>query len=338
MKFKKLLALTLCTGALISATACSSSDSSAAEETALTDITVCLDWTPNTNHTGFYVAVAEGYYEEAGLNVSIVQPPEDGAEALVAAGQAEFAVSAQDTLVGAFTGENPLDIVAVAGLLQHNTSGIISRAGEGMDTPAGLEGNRYSTWNMPSELAMIQHVVEADGGDFSQVELIPNTITDEVGALEYDQTDAVWVFYGWSGINADIQGFESDFFYFKDIDDVMDCYTPILVSSSAYLSENSDTAKAFLAATAKGYEFAIENPEDAAQMLIDGDETGALAGSEELVIASQQYMVDQYKAEVETWGYITPERWDNFYAWLYENGLIESELAAGTGYTNDYLS
>lgn len=335
---KKILALILAVASLASFTACSSSSDTAEETAALTEITVCLDWTPNTNHTGLYVAVANGYYADAGLDVTLVQPPEDGAEALVAAGQADFAVSAQDTLVGAFTGENPLDIVAVAALLQHNTSGIISRAGEGMDTAAGLEGKRYSTWNIPSEIAMIEQVVEADGGDFSLVELIPNVITDEVGALTAEQTDAVWVFYGWSGINAEIQGFDADFFYFKDIDPVMDCYTPILVSSSAYLSENEDTAKAFLAATAMGYEYAIENPAEAAQILIDGDDTGSLAGAEELVLASQDYMVDQYKAEADQWGYITPERWDGFYGWLFEEGLIETALDAGTGYTNDYLS
>ena len=67
----------------------------------LTDVTICLDWTPNTNHTGLFVAAAKGYFEEAGLNVSIVQPPEDGAAALCAAGQAQFAVAVQDNLAAA---------------------------------------------------------------------------------------------------------------------------------------------------------------------------------------------------------------------------------------------
>ena len=94
---------------------------------------------------------------------------------------------------------------------------------------------------------------------------------------------------------------------------------------------------AFLAATAKGYEFAIENPEEAARMLIEGDTTGSLSGSEELVIASQKWMGDQYKAEVEQWGYIDPARWDGFYNWLTENNLCEVPLAPGTGFSNEYL-
>ena len=61
-------------------------------------ITVVLDWTPNTNHTGLYVAKAEGYFQEAGLEVEIVQPPEDGAEALVASGKAQLGISFQDSM------------------------------------------------------------------------------------------------------------------------------------------------------------------------------------------------------------------------------------------------
>ncbi len=68
------------------------------EKEAPKKITFCLDWTPNTNHTGVYAAQALGYYEEAGLDVSIVQPPENGATLMCAAGQAQFAVDAQDTM------------------------------------------------------------------------------------------------------------------------------------------------------------------------------------------------------------------------------------------------
>ncbi|MFR2205908.1 MAG: nitrate ABC transporter substrate-binding protein, partial [Eubacterium sp.] len=87
----------------------------------------------------------------------------------------------------------------------------------------------------------------------------------------------------------------------------------------------------------KGYEYAIENPEKAAQILIDGDDTKSLVGSEELVVASQKWLADQYVSDAQKWGYIDPARWDGFYAWLYDQKLIDKELPAGTGYSNDYL-
>ena len=340
MKQSKRISAVCMAGAMVlGMTACGTpgANTSSASNTELTDITICLDWTPNTNHTGLYVAAANGYFEDAGLNVSIVQPPEDGATAICAAGQVEFAVTVQDNLAAAFARENPLGVTAVAALLQHNTSGILSRAGEGMDRPSGLEGHRYSTYNGAIELAIMQQVVEADGGDFSQVELIPYTLEDEAGALMENLTDAIWVYYGWGGINAQLAGLDFDYFYFKDIDPVFDYYTPIIIANNDFLSEHPDTAKAFLNAVAQGYEYAIENPEEAAHILIDSDTTGSLSVSEDLIVQSQIWMADQYKAEVEQWGYIDPARWNAFYNWLNDNGLVEQPIPENTGFSNEYL-
>ena len=315
----------------------SGQNADAPKDGELKNITICLDWTPNTNHTGLYVALANGYYEEAGLNVSIVQPPEDGATAICAAGQVEFAVTVQDSLASAFAREDPLNITAVAAMLQHNTSGIISRAGEGLDRPAGLAGHTYSTWDSPIELAMMEEVVTADGASFDDVNLIPNNIYDEAGALRENQTDAIWVYYGWGCIAAELQGLDFDYFYFKDITPAFDYYTPVIIANNDFLANDPETAKAFLAATSKGYEYAIEHPDEAAQILIDGDKTGSLADSEELVKKSQQYMVDQYQAEAPKWGYIDPARWNAFYNWLNDKGLVEISIPENTGFSNDYL-
>lgn len=336
MKLKKLTALLLSALLVFSFASCAKTADD--DKKDLTDITVCLDWTPNTNHTGLYVALANGYYEEVGLNVSIVQPPENGATEACAAGQAQFAVDAQDTLAPAFTSDTPLGVTAVAALLQHNTSGIISAKGQGMDKPSGLNGKTYLTWDSPVELAMMENVVNSDGGDWSTVTRIPNTVTDEAQDVNQNPDHAIWVFYGWGGINAKVNNIETDFFFFKDINKTFDYYTPILIANNDFLASNPDAAKAFLSATAKGYEYAISNPEKAAQILIDGDDTKSLVGSEELVVESQKWMADQYVADAEKWGYIDPARWDGFYAWLYEENLIEKELPAGTGYSNDYLA
>ena len=107
-----------------------------------------------------------------GLDVQIVQPPEDGAALMCSAGQAQFAIEAQDTMAASLDSDAPLDITAVAAVLQHNTSGIMSRKGDGIDTPAGMTGKTYSTWESPIELATLETVVSEDGGDFSKVKLI----------------------------------------------------------------------------------------------------------------------------------------------------------------------
>ncbi len=331
---KKIISVLLALTLLFTLAACSGSE----EKIEKKAITVCLDWAPNTNHTGLYVAQAQGYYEQEGLDVTIVQPVENSAELMCAAGQAQFAVSFQDTIVPSYTQENPLEVTAVAAIVQHNTSGIISRKGEGIDTPKGLEGKTYSTWESPIELAIIKSVMEKDGGDFSKVKLLPNVPTDEAGALKNKDTDAIWIYYGWGGINAEVQDFDFDYFNFIDIDKVFDYYSPTLIANDAFLKDDPETAKAFLRATKKGYEFAAENPEEAAKMLIEGDTTGSLKDSEELVTESQKWLSKRYIDDAESWGVFDAERWDGFYKWLWDNKLIEKELPAGTGFTNDFLS
>ncbi len=308
---------------------------SACGKTEQEKITIVLDWTPNTNHTGIFVAEANGYFKDAGLNVEIVQPPEDGATALVASGKAQFGVSFQDTLAPAFIGDDAIPVTAVAAVIQHNTSGIISRKGEGMDTPKGLEGKKYATWDLDVEKETIRDVMQADGGNFDLVELIPSTVTDEVSALKSGSVDAIWVFYAWAGIACKTAGLETDYFEFADINPVFDYYTPVIIGNNAWLSENPEKAKAFLDALSKGYTYAVENPKDAADILMDA--APELKSNSELVYASQEYLASEYIADASKWGEFNPERWAAFYNWLNEKNLLEEKINPDHGFTNGYL-
>jgi hypothetical protein len=293
-----------------------------------------LDWTPNTNHTGLYVAMDKGYYKDAGIELEIVQPPEDGAEVLVASGKADFGISFQDTMAGALSKDSPLPIKAVAAITQHNTSGIMSRKGDGITTPKGLEGKKYATWDLPIEKAILKNVVEKDGGDFAKVELIPSTVTDEVSALSAKQIDAVWVYYGWAGISAKEKGFDFDYFAFKDINSTFDYYTPVLITNDDMIKNNSDTVKKFLEATKKGYEFAAGNPQDAAEILLKY----APEIDSKLANASQEYLSTCYIDKDIPWGYIDSERWKNFYRWINDNNLLEHRIDEGAGLDNEFIT
>ena len=328
--FKKIVAAILSLTLLVSFAACSSGKSG---EGKAEKITFVLDWTPNTNHTGVYVAQKLGYFEEAGIEVNIVQPPDDGATSLVASGNAQFGVDFQDSIAPAFGTEKPLPVTAVAAILQHNTSGIISLKGNGIDRPKGLEGKTYATWNAPIEKAMLQNVVEGDGGDFSKVNLRPSTVNDVIAGLQTD-VDAVWIYYAWDGIATEVKGVETDYFSFRDLNPVFDYYTPILVANNSFLSEKPETAKKFLKAVQQGYEYAISHPEEAADILLEA----APELDRDITVASQKWIADQYKAEAEQWGIIDPSRWNAFYNWLNENGLVEQAIPENFGFTNDYLA
>ena len=294
-------------------------------------VTFLLDWTPNTNHTGIYVALEKGFYNEIGIDLEVLNPPEESTTALVAAGKANFGISFQDTMAMAMNENKDFPIMAVAAIIQHNTSGILSLKEKGIDSFKNLEGKTYATWDNALEQATIKQVMENEGGNFEKVNLYHSTVTDAVSAIQTN-VDAVWVFEAWDAMNAKVNGLDYNFIKFKDVEPALDFYTGVIVSSEKYLQENEETAKKFLQATKKGYEYAIENPEESAEIL----HKYAPEYDVNMLIESQKYLANEYKAEVEKWGYIDANRWNNFYNWAYEKGIITKDLT-NKGFTNNYL-
>jgi len=295
-------------------------------------ILVLLDWTPNTNHTGMYVALEKGWFAEEGLNVTITQPPEDEALVLVASGKAEFGVSFQESLGPAIAKErDALPVTAVAAIISHNTSGIMSLKESGIQRPADLSGKRFASWETPLVTEVVRRIVEKDGGDFNAVRMIPNFATDAFSALQTD-VDAIWIYYAFDGITAEARNIGINYIDLGAVDSILDFYTPVLVANTKWLSSNSQTAKKFLGAVSRGYYFAMENPAEAAEILLKH----APETDRQTAVRSQQYLASRYKGDAPRWGEIDPVRWSAFYRWMFEKGLLEINIGAG-GFTNEYL-
>ena len=295
-------------------------------------VKIVLDWVPNTNHTGLYVAKDLGYFKEEGLNVEIVQPPEGSTTALIGAGGAEFGISFQDTLAKSFAKENPVPVTAVAAILQHNTSGIISLKKKGIDSPKKLEGKKYATWEDNIEQAILKKLVTDDKGDFSKVKLIPYTITDVVTGLKSD-VDAVWVYYAWDGIATERAGLQTNFLKIRDYAKELDYYSPVIIANNDFLKKNPEIAKKVLKAIKKGYEYAMKNPEESAKILVKNSPELDI----NLVTASQKWISKEYQSDAKEWGIIDGNRWNRFYEWLYKNKAVEREIPKDFGYSNKYL-
>ena len=124
------------------------SDNTSSEKT---DVTVILDYVANTNHTGMYVALDQGYYDEAGLNVNIVEPTEGATATLVAVGKGDFGISYQEDVTVALASKDALPIKAIAALIQHNTSGFVTYADKDIHSPKDFEGKTYAGWGGPGE-------------------------------------------------------------------------------------------------------------------------------------------------------------------------------------------
>lgn len=299
---------------------------------AVDSVKAGLDWTPNTNHTGLYVAQSKGYYHDNGLNVEIVQAQEGGTvEQLVAAGKLDFGISYQEGVTLARV--EGLPIVSIAAIIQHNTSGFASRKDENITSPRDFEGKKYGAYGSPTEQAVIKGLMECAGGDFSKVQFIDIGSTDFFVATERGDIDFAWVFKGWTGAEAEQRNIPLNIVMMNDQHCIPDYYTPVLITSEKMISAHPDVVKRFMAATSAGYQFTIANPSEAADMLV----AAAPELDKGLVQRSQEYLSKQYQADAPRWGEQRTEVWHDYAQWMADRKLIAKMIEPDKAFTNEFL-
>ncbi|MGX7111600.1 ABC transporter substrate-binding protein [Gemella cuniculi] len=317
---------------LVSLTACGTTNKDN-EKKELKKIDFVLDWAINTNHTGLFVAKEKGYLADVGIDLDIKPAPEDSTSDLIINNKAPFGIYYQDTMANKLS--KGAGITAVAALIEHNTSGIISLKKSNITEPKDLVGKKYGTWNDPVELAMVKSLVEKQNGDFKKITLAPNTDNNSITPLENGLFDAAWIYYAWDGKLAENMNLDTNFFYLKDFSKELDYYSPIIIANNDYLKENKEEAKKVIQAIKKGYVYAIEHPEEAADILIKY--APELKEKRNFIIESQKYLSKQYATNKDRWGEFDPNRWNAFYNWVNKNNIVEKPLAENTGFTNDLI-
>ncbi|HBV97946.1 MAG: ABC transporter substrate-binding protein [Peptococcaceae bacterium BICA1-7] len=293
-------------------------------------VTVMLDWTPNTNHTGLYVAKEKGFFSEKGLAVDIVQPSQGGTTELVATGRAQFGVSYQEDVTMARASGVP--IVSLAAVVQHNTSGFVSKKQANITSPEDFEGKRYGGWGSASEEAVLKAVMEKAGADPKKTKIINIGTSDFFTAINRD-IDFAWIYYAWTGIEAELKGVPLNTIMLKDLDPVLDYYTPVLISSEQTIQSDPQLVRDFLDAVARGYLFAGENPDAAAELLLK--QVPEL--NPELVKSSQRWISPRYKDDAGRWGEQKKEVWVNYAGWMERHSLLPGRVEVEKAFTNDYL-
>ncbi|MGN6535692.1 MAG: ABC transporter substrate-binding protein [Mesorhizobium sp.] len=230
-------------------------------------VTVALDWTPNTNHVGLYVARDKGFYAEAGLDVEILPYADTASGTLVSNRVADFGVSGA---VGFFTQRAAgADLKAVYAVVQTETGRLVFKADRAdIQRPRDLDGKTYGGFGSDWENALIGTLIRNDGGEgrFETVTLG----TSAYEALANGAVDFTLEVYTWEGIKAELENKPQRAFRYADYG-VPDQHTTFILSSDAYLSEHPQRAAAFGRATRHGYAFAAANPDEAAALLVEAN-------------------------------------------------------------------
>ncbi|MDN6509814.1 MULTISPECIES: ABC transporter substrate-binding protein [unclassified Brevibacterium] len=321
-------------------TGCAGTDNDAPADDQRTTVRFALDWTPNVNHTGLYVALHEGYFEDAGIDVEILPFNNSNPEVLVDAGQAEFGISFQDTAsMSIASGADLTSVLAV----QQTWATEVAVLGDRDDitSPADLDGLVFGGFDNPAETITMQGVVQAAGGqgDFETVVLG----TSAYEALYSGDVDFTVPFVAVEGVEAEQRGIELKNFAYTDYG-FPDAYQVIVVGNGTWLEENPDVARDFVQALARGYEDSIADPEATAEIL--QEENSGLLTELDLLVAGQQMLSEGYMLDENgDFGLQTEEHWSELGEFLFDTGLLtdrdgkplDEQPDWSEFFTNEYL-
>ncbi len=305
---------------------------------ALTPMKLALDFTPNPNHTGIYVALNKGWYRQQGIDLTILPfSPNAFPDVLVGADKAEVGISGTESVV--LDAASHQQILSIATITAHNTSYLVTRADANIQRPRDLDGKIYGGYGAPYEVPIMQKVIQHDGGkgQFKAVTLG----TDALQALRSHQVDFAWVFA------LDIVAAEHDGLHLKKfaVTDygVPDYYSPTIITSQKEITQHADLLHRFMKATVQGYEFARSHPQEAAQLLIQTAPKGTFPNPD-LVVASQQALSPLYADSGQSWGKQNDQAWKQYVQFILPTGSVKDSAGKtvtsldGPLYTNQFLT
>ncbi len=300
-------------------------ENSSGDSDELKELTVVLDWYPNALHTFIYTAIERGYYEEEGLKVN-VQFPSNSTDAisLVAAGRADIGLYYQHDVIQAVA-EQGVGIKSIGAVVQSPLNVILSLKDKNITRPADMEGKTIGYGGTALSEALVKTMVEADGADFSNIELI-DVGFDLMSSMTTGNVDAtIGCLVNHEVPQMEEEGFEVNYFLVNEYG-IPNYYEAVFLASDEAIENDSDAYAGFLRASKKGFEDFKADPEGCLDILLNNQNEENFPLSETVETKSCETLLPLMETENAEFLSQSDECWQENIDWMLESGLITNEV------------
>ena len=286
------------------------------------ELSLALDWYPNSNHAGIYSAIDEGFFDEEGIKLSVYTPSDPTAIiSSVASGRDDFGLSYHPDILQAQSAG--LEIVSVLSISQHPLNSIMTLKKSSIKNPSDLRGKVVGYPGIPSNKAMLETVLSSQNININDVETV-DVGFELVKALVSGSVDAIiGAYWTHESIVMELQGYEIEIMRLEEWG-VPDYYELILITNKSFLEENKLDVEKVVNSFKKGYEFSIKNPQESITSLI------SIAGEEiveeDVERAGVELLIPMWQSNNLPFGHQDISKWEETYEWMYQNNFLEKEL------------
>lgn len=307
--------------------ACSESDR------ADTEVSLALDWFPNSNHAGIYVALNNGFFEDEGLEVN-VYTPSDPASVLqsVGAGRDDFGISYQTDLLQARS--NGVQVVSIMGIVQHPLNSIMTLSDSGITRPSQLRGKKIGYPGIPSNEGLLATMLESDGLSISDVQLVDVGFA-LVQALASNSVDAIiGAYWTHESIVLELEGIPVNIIRMEDWG-VPDFYELVLITGDFTVKSRNEIAQKIVRALKRGFDHAYSDPQGSIDdlVMLGGDAVLTDVERRGVELLLPMWM----DPDSPSFGWQETSRWNSFGDWMKSQGLIANDLDVSKAFTNEFI-
>ena len=289
---------------------------------------LALDWTPNINHIGFYVAKEKGFFKELNIDIEIISPETDSYKyspaKKIELNLADLALCPTESIISFRTKKKPFKLYALATIFQSDISAIAVVKSNNINSPKDLDGRSYASYGARYEDLIIKQLIKNDGGKGNIKIYYPERlgVWNTVANNKYDST---WIFLNWEGIEKP----NLKFFKLSDYN-IPYSYSPLITTSAKLVQEKKDIIKMFLKATKKGFLYSINNVQESSEILYKYlSESDKKINLENAINFSRKYFGDQ-----QSFGKIDQNVFSEFFQWLNLNKIEKIDFDIRDFYLN----